>query len=206
MRLYFVRHGESVANVINEISNRGYRHGLTEKGVAQAQALAVRLACEQIGRIYSSPLLRAEQTAQILSDALGIPFEITDALREWDCGIAEGRSDPEAWALHRWVREEWAVHHRWESRIEDGESFLDARARFEPFFHRLVSDSLAGESVILVGHGSIFINMLPLVLSNVTLEFANSQHFPNTAFVLVEPRPQGAVCLEWCGIEMADDV
>src|SRR6476646_8171101 len=44
MKLYFVRHGESEANLLREISNRGTRHGLTAKGRAQATALAQSLS------------------------------------------------------------------------------------------------------------------------------------------------------------------
>ena len=38
--------------------------------------------------------------ADILSHALGQPYQITEALREYDCDILEGKSDPESWQLH----------------------------------------------------------------------------------------------------------
>ena len=40
MKLYFVRHGESEANLLHELSNRGLRHGLTDLGREQAGLLA----------------------------------------------------------------------------------------------------------------------------------------------------------------------
>lgn len=43
MRLIFARHGESQANVERIISNRALPHGLTAKGRAQAETLALRL-------------------------------------------------------------------------------------------------------------------------------------------------------------------
>jgi broad specificity phosphatase PhoE len=103
MRLYFVRHGQSEANVLQVISNRGLEHGLTEPGRAQVSSLARRLAGLPFARLYSSPLLRAVQTAEMLSSELGLPFETKDALREFDCGIIEGKSDTLSWqsqALH----------------------------------------------------------------------------------------------------------
>ena len=33
MKLYFVRHGESEANVLGVISNRGFQHPLTDTGI-----------------------------------------------------------------------------------------------------------------------------------------------------------------------------
>ena len=63
MKLYFVRHGESVANVLRVFSNHNLDHPLTTLGVEQAHALAVKLAGKPIQRIYTSPVKRAVQTA-----------------------------------------------------------------------------------------------------------------------------------------------
>ena len=43
MKLYFTRHGESKANLLHEISNRGFKHGLTERGFHQAEQLSLFL-------------------------------------------------------------------------------------------------------------------------------------------------------------------
>ncbi len=70
MKLYFVRHGESTANLLREFSNGGAKHPLTEKGVEQARTVARALSGLQIEQIYASPVLRAVQTAQILAESL----------------------------------------------------------------------------------------------------------------------------------------
>ncbi len=93
MRLYFVRHGESEANLLNEFSNRGLKHGLTQ----QAHALAQSLRSIPVTALFSSPLLRARQTAEILARELGVAYQMTDALREFDCGLLEGKMDAESW-------------------------------------------------------------------------------------------------------------
>ena len=82
MRLYFARHGESEANTTGVFSNRPPGHALTAAGREQAQGLADRLRAEGIAQIYSSPLLRAQQTAEILAATVGAPVEVPDALRE----------------------------------------------------------------------------------------------------------------------------
>jgi broad specificity phosphatase PhoE len=64
-RVYFVRHGQSEANVIHVFSNTGVKHPLTVAGIEQAKALANRLSPEKISAVFSSPLLRATQTAEI---------------------------------------------------------------------------------------------------------------------------------------------
>lgn len=197
MKLYFARHGESEANVLKVISNRGSRHGLTEKGRRQAAELASNLKGSGATRVYSSPLLRALQTAEIVSSALGVDYDITDALREFDCGIAEGRSDPESWDLHQKVMENWLKHGELDARIEQGESFGDIQNRFIPFIRSLLVAQGEAGSCILIGHGGLYLCMLPLLLVNISR--AAALRFPNAAYVLAEARSVGLVCLDWCG-------
>lgn len=197
-----MRHGESEANIIREISNRGVKHGLTPRGKDQAAALAENLRGVGATRIYSSPLLRATQTAEILSAALGIPYVITDALREYDCGIVEGRGDEAAWDLWRTNWTEWFERGNKAYRIEGGESYRDIEARFAPFIHGLIAEKgRTNESIILVGHGGTYGCMLPDLLGNRKLEAGKSPPFPNTGYVLIEAGPDGMKLIEWCGTE-----
>ncbi|MBN1285714.1 MAG: histidine phosphatase family protein [Anaerolineae bacterium] len=200
MKLYFARHGESEANLLHEFSNRGRKHGLTGKGRRQAEALARRLAGTAISHLYTSPLLRAEQTAAHLSEQCGVPYTVTDALREYDCGVLEGRSDEESWVLYNKVLTDWIYHRDWKSRIEGGESFLDIKARFVPFIERLVQTPPPGAcDIVLVGHGGTYRCMLPLILTNIDFDFALSHPIDHTAYVLAEPRAGGLYCVDWCG-------
>lgn len=200
MRLYFVRHGESEANVLHEISNRGLKHGLTDRGRAQAISLAQTLKSTSFAELYSSPLLRAVQTAEILSHSLEIPFEITDAMREFDCGIIEGKSDPASWALHIQIREAWILRKEWNKRIEDGESFLDICNRFLPFIEELIQKHGSTQNnLLLVGHGGLFQCMLPLTFSNVESEHVMELTVGNTGLILAELTPTGLLCLDWDG-------
>jgi broad specificity phosphatase PhoE len=203
MQLYFVRHGESEANVLHEISNRGLQHGLTEKGRSQATDLALKLASTSFARLFSSPLLRAVQTAEILSQNLGLPFETTDALREFDCGIIEGKSDLASWRIHFQTREAWFLRKEWEKRIEGGESFLDIHKRFLPLIEQLILNYGSTEdNILLIGHGGLFQCMLPLIFTNVPFEQVLELPTGNTGIILAELAPTGLICLEWDGEAM----
>ena len=68
----FVRHGESQANLLHEFSNRGWKHGLTDVGIQQAHLLLDQLKPYPLAAIYTSPLLRACQTAEVVGQALGM--------------------------------------------------------------------------------------------------------------------------------------
>jgi probable phosphoglycerate mutase len=206
MKLYFVRHGESEANILQEVSNREFKHPLTDKGREQASTLAQNLQAMGIpvARLFTSPLMRAVQTAEILSAALGLPYEMADALREFDCGILEGLSDDECWQMHYALRVAWFEAHRWEQRIEGGESFFDIRDRFVPFIDGVIRDYRDGQdNIMLVGHGGTYGCMLPLILNNVGSNMLHERGFPNTGAVIAEWTPDGLTCLSWCGDPVA---
>lgn len=203
MRLYFVRHGQSEANVLRVISNRDLPHHLTDLGRQQVEALAQSLADVPLAAIYSSPIVRAAETAQIVAASKGLPVQIADALREPDCGIMEGRGDEDAWREHDRVVSEWLAQ-QYDSRIAGGESYSDLRARFVPFIERLVSAHRATDhNLLLVTHGSLLYMMLPLVLTNIDLATVGEYSMPNTGVIIAEQQASRLVCLEWCGVPIA---
>ncbi|HNS52650.1 MAG TPA: phosphoglycerate mutase family protein [Anaerolineae bacterium] len=63
-----MRHGESTVYLLHEFADSGCRHPLTERGIEQACALARGLGNLGIDRVYSSPLMRAVQTAETLAE------------------------------------------------------------------------------------------------------------------------------------------
>lgn len=198
MNFYFVRHGESEANIHHVISNRESHFHLTPRGQEQATALAEKLSDTPIHAMFSSPVLRALQTADILSAAFAIPYQVTEALREYDCGILEEKGDEESWRYHRKYFEDWVLRREYTSRPEGGECFLDIQNRFIPFIETLTrAGSQADENLLLVGHGGLFLLMLPLVLANINHTFATSHGIGNTEYVLAVQRGDGLVCLQW---------
>ncbi len=200
MRIYFTRHGESQANLLHEISNRGLRHGLTRLGREQAAALADKLRAGSVSHIYSSPVLRALETSIILAQRLGLDYQVVDALREYDCGVIEGRSDEAAWQQWRELFETWTVHRHWEQRIEGGESFYDIRARFLPFIEGLVQQfGDTDQGLVCVSHGGVYWMMLPLVLRNIDLGWIDRHGLAYTTCITAECRRGELVCVEWNG-------
>ncbi|MCL6472088.1 MAG: alpha-ribazole phosphatase [Firmicutes bacterium] len=88
MRLYLIRHGETKLN--KEFKFIGATDvALSDRGLDQAKAVAERLQGEKIKAIYSSDLIRARQTADIISLACSVPVNLTSGLREIDFGYWE---------------------------------------------------------------------------------------------------------------------
>lgn len=198
MRLYFVRHGESEANRLHVISNRDDAYGLTPAGQHQAFALAQALQHYPISTLFSSPICRALETTAILSQALGLPYQITDALREYDCGILEGQSDSVSWQIHQDIAQDWLLHRNWERHPDQGESCWDIQRRFMPFIQAFTQpDSHPNTHALLVSHGGTLSQMLPLILTNIDVLFVVAHPIGHTDCIIAEQRPDGLTCLQW---------
>lgn len=87
----FVRHGESVGNLENRFQGQA-DYPLTDTGRAQAKALANFWKSENINfdLCLTSPLIRAHETAKIVSAVLSAPLEIDPLWTEMDNGQFSG--------------------------------------------------------------------------------------------------------------------
>ena len=87
----FLRHGESIGNAQSRWQGQS-DYALTEKGRLQAQALAARWKAEGVkfDLIIASPLVRARETAEIVSAAVGAVVELAPILMERHIGEMEG--------------------------------------------------------------------------------------------------------------------
>ena len=202
MKIYFARHGESQANTQRILSTRGLKHPLTRTGRQQAALLARLLRDQSITYIYSSPILRALETSILVAQALGVDYEVTDALRENDVGVLEDRADEEAWQSWRIVFDDWILHRRRETVIEGGETYDQVRNRFDLFIDSLVQKyAQADANLLCVGHGALYWTALPHVLKNVDTEFiTRHQGFDYATLVVAELRAAGLSCVDWNGI------
>ena len=145
MRLYVARHGQTAWNAEYLVCG-STDLPLTEQGLAQAEVLASLTAGKGITRIVASPMIRAMQTAKPSGEALGLPVETDDRLREQDYGIYEGvrRDDPDFLANKR----QFCV------RYPGGESMMDLAARVYGFLLDL-KKRYPEETVLLVCHGAV---------------------------------------------------
>jgi broad specificity phosphatase PhoE len=200
MRVFFVRHGESEANTQRIFSNTGWKHPLTQRGREQTQALAERLVERRITEIFTSPIMRASESAEIVGAHLNIPVKTASALAEWDVGIYEDRPHDEGNAAYSEVEKQWLAGNL-DARLPKGESCADIHARFTPFIAQLIEKYGASDeaALVLMGHGGTYRNALPKVLSNISTDFAMAHGLDNTSFVEAELRNGALHCVKWAG-------
>lgn len=160
MRVVFVRHGESEGNA-SGIAQGRLDFGLTPLGLRQAEVTAKALAASGFrpGRVISSPLRRARETADLIADALGLPLERDEALAEYDIGEASGLSGAEIRARFPGVASAWARGERPEIPGEEGREVFHARVT--GFLERMRE---ANGDVIAVAHGGVLNAICHIVL------------------------------------------
>jgi broad specificity phosphatase PhoE len=139
--LILVRHGQTASNAEGRLLGRG-DPPLTELG--ERQAAAVASAIGTVGRVISSPLVRARQTAEYF----GKPVEIDDRWIEIDYGSIEGTR------LGDVPEDFWDAWRNDASIAPDGgESLAAVGARVRAACDDL-TDAAAGENVVVVSHVS----------------------------------------------------
>lgn len=89
MLIYFMRHGETDWNIVRRMQGRS-DIPLNQNGLRQAQEAAAAMRDIPIDRILTSPLQRAQQTAQAVAAGRDVPVLVEELLTEMDFGDLEG--------------------------------------------------------------------------------------------------------------------
>ena len=206
MKIFFIRHGESEANILHEFSNHGLKHGLTEKGKIQTLSLINELKDVVFYKLYCSPLLRAVETADIISKEKEIPYEIRNSIIELNCGVLEGKSDELSWQQFHSIIDEWLIHKLWDKSFEGGESFLDIKNRFLTFIEEIIKQyGHSKKNIGMIGHGGIYLCTLPLILTNIDFAFALNHLLKNTSLVIAEYIEEKFHCLKWGDVNISKE-
>jgi broad specificity phosphatase PhoE len=151
LRLYLVRHGETVWNREGRV--QGHTDvPLSAEGVEQARRMAARFDGERIDAVWSSDLGRARTTAAAVAGPRGIDVVATPLLRETMLGEWEGLTEPEVVA--RGDGDAW-IHWRHDPKVHrppGSEPLEDVWTRML----RVVSEiraAVPSGSVVISGHG-----------------------------------------------------
>lgn len=172
MVCYLVRHGKDDETVRGGWSN----HSLVPEGVAQVHALGREMEEWELdfGRIYSSDLRRAKETALILKDYLHCPVEFLPGFREADNGLLAGMKNELANEKYPGIY--WSTLD-YSACYPGGESperfFNRVKAAWQIFKAEIAK---TGQNVILVTHGGVIEAILCIEGG---VEYTNREkHFP----------------------------
>ncbi len=182
--MHLVRHGRSVWNAAGRIQGQ-IDIELDEIGLQQAQRIAGRLEGEPLAAIYSSPLLRARSTAEVIAVRFNLPVTLDARLMEYDFGVISGMTWAEVAENHpelanRWLEDPWAVP------VAGSEGRVNFAARVMSAMQDICSRHPA-EHVVIVAHGGTFGVYLTAMLG-LDLNRRHPFHFGNTSLSQVELR------------------
>ena len=166
--IYFVRHAQSEANFKGILASR-QDSPLTEKGRQEATVIASEFkAIAPLDRIFCSPLLRAQQTAQPIAEVFGLDVETDERITEQDLGVFSGMTYTELDDRPDYMHER---SKRWEWIPEGGgESYQMIANRLEPFFQSL--ESVEGDSLLFVTH-AVTLRIIKATLEQTLPDYPN---------------------------------
>jgi phosphoserine phosphatase len=159
--IYVVRHGETQANA-DSIMQGHLQFELNAKGVGQALSLAEELKFIKFDAIFSSDLLRAKQTAEIIALEHKLVVNTSHLIRERMLGKYQGKPR----SLHREENrviyqklKQLTDQERLSAQIADMETLESVVSRTLVFF-REIGATYIGGNVLVVTHGGIIRSLL----------------------------------------------
>lgn len=169
-KVLLIRHGETDYNREHRLQGV-MQIPLNERGRDQATAVARYLKGLSIDALYTSPILRAKETAEIIGKLIGLPPRGDERLREIEFGIFEGLTFAEV------ERRFPAAHRNWITgylayKAPQGESRQDVQRRMRAAWDDLTANS-DHKSIALVSHGSaiaIFLGSMYALLPSTSIK------------------------------------
>jgi probable phosphoglycerate mutase len=187
------RHGEAAYESDAETDEGG---SLTPLGRAQALELADRVQGQRVATIWTSPMSRAVQTAEIIAARIDCPdVRVREALREYAVGqLAEQPDVPGFFAdvFAAWRRDELAVG------FPGGDTGEGLLQRVNEVLVE-IADLHRGECALVITHGGVMSFVLPRLARNLPHPQAVGAALDNGSIVDLAADADGWVCRSWAG-------
>ena len=159
--VYLVRHGECAGNAEKRIRGR-VDFPLNETGKLQAQAASVGLSEIHLDFVYSSPLVRALETAETIAKPHGLPVSICEAFTNMSFGVWDNRKKSELASEDPVEWEHW-LNNTELLRVKDGETVDEVKQRSFAALNKLVRKH-EGKAILIVSHREVLRPMLAAAL------------------------------------------
>ncbi len=188
MRIYLVRHGETEWN--REAVFRGRIDlPLNGKGRAQAEKTGAAFHSVPIGRVVSSPLARARETAEPIGRVTGCPVMAAEEFTDMSFGVWEGLTVDEARSLLPEAYETWEKAPQ-KLRLQGGETLREVRGRIRK---GLKSAMAATEGDLVIVSHRVVCKVLTLALLGAPDNLFWTMRCDPCSITLVEVKGNGNV-------------
>lgn len=192
MKLYFIRHGETVWNTQAKLQGKS-DIPLNEKGVALARVTGEALADVPFAAIYSSPLKRALQTAQLVAGDRDVPIVTDRRLEEIGFGIWEGLScHKDHYEIPSDSFQDFFLDPFGYQPPAQGETVRHVCGRTADFLEELIRKMGKEESNVLIScHGCTLRALMNYFYQDYTAGFWRGHVPPNCSVSIVEVKEKG---------------
>lgn len=167
---------------------------LNPEGLEQAQGAGQYFSGETISAVYSSDLLRAQQTAKPIGEVLNLPVILLPALRERNYGRCEGLIRSEVVKLYE--EDARALRGRYpDYALPGGESLRQHQQRVLECVGRLAREHV-GQTIVVVTHGGV-LDLIYRRARGIALEKPRDFPIPNTGINWVTIRDEEWLIESW---------
>ncbi len=144
---YVMRHGEALSNEKGFFETQGDQNNhLTEKGKQQALDTVAMVKAHGVDLIISSPFVRTQETAHLISSLLDIPVVIDERIREYNIGVFDNRPVADYFDHYKHSYIEL------DTRPEGGETHREVMNRSMAALHDF-EKKYEGKTILIVTHG-----------------------------------------------------
>jgi broad specificity phosphatase PhoE len=192
--LTLVRHAQSAGNASGLIDTSIPGPELTAKGWCQATLAAGQLSPNHYDGIYASNMIRTQQTATPMAQALGEPVSVLPGLREIEVGQGQGQPESNAQtylaAPLRWLQGDRSA------RIPGSVDGNEFEARFDDAVQHIYDSG--EQNPVVFSHGAAIMLWVLMNVRNSDPSLLTGQPLPNIGHVVVTGNPSGGWTLtEW---------
>ncbi len=179
-RLLLIRHGETTANVVGLLHKKGSGEKLNERGRRQAEQLTSSCLENHVGKIFTSPEIRALETAEIIAKGLGQQkVQIVDELGERNFGEWEEKS----WKEVEQSLCNMSLDERYTFVPPEGESWQQMERRMQGVISSIVQENYM--CVAIITHEGSLRALVP-ILEKLPREMSLQYHFDNASITIFD--------------------
>ena len=193
MKLYIIRHGQTDWNIAKKIQGR-QDIPLNERGHFQAQCLGKAMENRPITAVFSSPQIRAMETAIAVASPAGVPVIPVRDLMEINYGVWEGKTEEELLRDDRALYEAWWSHPA-ETAPPEGESINQVNERCRQAWKE-IKPQLTGDAAI-VAHGGLMAHYMEQLLGSESIAGSTVAHNASITTIEYEPETERFVLVEF---------
>jgi len=158
VKLFLIRHGQTNWNMEGRYQGNCDIE-LNSTGIKQAELASKYLSRVKFSKIYSSPLKRTMETANIVNRRTEVAIETYEDLKEVDFGKWEGLKFKEINKDYHEEYQQWLID-PYNNRPTGGESFKELTLRTTSVIDIIVAENTDESSVAIVTHGGVILSLL----------------------------------------------